>query len=139
MMTISTKGRYGLRLLLDLAEHREDGYIALKDIAERQNVSKKYLEQIVPVYTSAGILKTVRGAQGGYMLAKAPEECTVGEILRFTEGDLVPVPCANPDAVDCDRVDGCITVVIWQGLYQTINSYLDTLTLADVLEQFHSR
>lgn len=96
-MKISTKGRYALRMLLDLAEHQNCGYIALKDIAERQGISKKYLEQIIPMYNRSGILKTERGSHGGYQLAKAPETLTVGEILRFTEGDLAPVSCAGEE------------------------------------------
>lgn len=89
-MKISTKGRYALRMLLDLAEHQQCGYIALKDIAERQNISKKYLEQIIPVFNNSDILKTSRGAQGGYRLAKSPDQYTLGEILRLTEGSLAP-------------------------------------------------
>ena len=92
-MTISTKGRYALRMMIDLAEHANNGYVSLKDIAERQNISKKYLEQIISAFKSTGILKTGRGAHGGYMLAKSPDKYTVGEILRVTEGSLSPVPC----------------------------------------------
>lgn len=90
-MKISTKGRYALRMLLDLAEHREDGYIALKDIAERQGISKKYLEQIVPILNRSDLLRTNRGNQGGYMLVKTPDQYTVGEILQLTEGSFAPV------------------------------------------------
>ena len=113
-MKISTKGRYALRMLLDLAEHRQCGYIALKDIAERQNISKKYLEQIIPMFNNSGILKTSRGAQGGYQLAKSPDSYTLGEILRLTEGSLAPILCAEQEppltevgsnhAVACHRV-----------------------------------
>ena len=97
-MKISTKGRYALRMLLDLAEHQNCGYIALKDIAERQNISKKYLEQIIPIFNKSDILKTVRGSQGGYQLSKTPDKYTVGDILRLTEVSLAPVSCAEGGA-----------------------------------------
>ena len=121
-MKISTKGRYALRMLLDLAEHQNCGYIALKDIAERQGISKKYLEQIIPMYNRSGILKTERGSQGGYRLAKAPETLTVGEILRFTEGDLAPVACAGEETPVCTRSADCAVLPVWQGLYKVIIS-----------------
>ena len=113
-MKISTKGRYALRMLLDLAEHQEDGFIALKDIAERQHISKKYLEQIIPVFNKSEILLANRGYQGGYRLAKSPEHYTVGDILRLTEGSLAPVAC--------------------KGLYKAITDYLDSITLRDILD-----
>ena len=100
-MKISTKGRYALRMMVDLAEHQNGEYISLKDIAQRQEVSKKYLEQIVPILNKSGFLKTNRGYQGGYMLSKPPRQYTVGDILRLTEGDLAPVPCAAQDPADC--------------------------------------
>ena len=134
-MKISTKGRYALRMLLDLAEHRECGFIALKDIAERQNISKKYLEQIIPAFTKSDILQTTRGSQGGYMLARSPEQCTVGEILRLTEGSLAPVVCAEQSPVACDRSADCPTLPVWQGLSKVINEYLDSITLQDLLDQ----
>lgn len=134
-MKISTKGRYALRMLLDLAQHREKEYIPLKDIAERQNVSKKYLEQIVPVLNKSDMLQTNRGYQGGYRLAKPPEEYTVGEILRLTEGDLAPVACLAHDSDRCQREEECITLPVWQGLYRVITEYLDGITLQDILEQ----
>lgn len=138
-MKISTKGRYALRMLIDLAEHREDGYIALKDIAERQNISKKYLEQIVPVLNRSDILKTNRGYQGGYMLAKSPNKYTVGMILRLTEGSLAPVPCVDQNPVECERSNDCATLPIWQGLNKVINDYLDNITLQDVLDHQRER
>ena len=106
-MKISTKGRYALRMLLDLAEHQQCGYIALKDIAERQNISKKYLEQIIPVFNNSDILKTSRGAQGGYRLAKSPDQYTLGEILRLTEGSLAPILCAEQEPAECTRSEDC--------------------------------
>ena len=108
-MKISTKGRYALRMLLDLAEQREQGFVALKEIAQRQNISKKYLEQIVPILNRAKVLKTNRGYQGGYQLAKAPDQYTVGMILRLTEGSLAPVACVEQDPVDCPRSVDCPT------------------------------
>ena len=132
-MKISTKGRYALRMLLDLAEHRSDGYIALKDIAERQEISKKYLEQIVPILNRSDILKTNRGYQGGYMLAKDPEQNTVGDILRLTEGSLAPVFCAECPG-DCKRSADCPTLPVWQGLYKVMTEYLDGITLQDILD-----
>ena len=135
-MKISTKGRYALRMLLDLAEHRNEGYIALKDIAERQHISKKYLEQIVPVLNRSDILRTNRGFQGGYKLAKSPEEYTVGSILRLTEGSLAPVACLDCEPNECMRAQECITLPVWQGLYKTICDYLDNITLQDILNNF---
>lgn len=138
-MKISTKGRYALRMLIDLAEHREDGYIALKDIAERQNVSKKYLEQIVPIVNRSNILKTNRGYQGGYMLADTPDKYTVGMILRLTEGSLAPVPCVESEPNECARSATCPTLPIWQGLNRVINEYLDSITLQDIINSQKER
>lgn len=133
-MKISTKGRYALRMLLDLAEHQGDGYIALKDIAQRQEISKKYLEQIVPILNRAEILKTNRGFQGGYRLAKSPEKLTAGDILRATEGNLAPVACLDGDEIDCPRSEHCPTLPLWQGLSKVINEYLGSVTLQDLIE-----
>lgn len=114
-MKISTKGRYALRMLLDLAQHQNDGYVALKDIARRQNVSKKYLEQIVPMLNKSDILLASRGFQGGYRLAQSPDKYTVGMILRITEGSLAPVACLDHDPVLCDRSADCITLPCGRG------------------------
>lgn len=133
-MKISTKGRYALRMLLELALHQEDGFIALKDIAERQSISKKYLEQIVPLLSRAGLLKTNRGYQGGYMLAKSPDAYTVGEILRVTEGNLAPIPCLEHPENACARAEQCMTLYVWEGLYKTINEYVDGITLQDIMD-----
>lgn len=134
-MKISTKGRYALRMLLDLAEHSDNGFIALKDIAERQGISKKYLEQIVPVLNKSDILLTNRGFQGGYKLAQAPEKYTIGKILRLTEGSLVPVACLEQTPNRCERCNECATLPIWQGLSRVINDYLDNITLQDLLDR----
>lgn len=138
-MKISTKGRYALRMMLDLAEHQGDGYIALKDIAERQNVSKKYLEQIVPILNKADILNTNRGYQGGYRLARTPDQYTVGDILRITEGSISPVACLDKNPVECERAAECATLPVWQGLYKVIADYLDGITLQDILDKQHDR
>lgn len=134
-MKISTKGRYALRMLLDLSEHRDDGYIALKDIANRQGISKKYLEQIVPILNRSDLLRTNRGNQGGYMLAKSPDKYTVGEVLRLTEGGFAPVSCVGSHPEECARSAECPTLPVWQGLYQVINEYLDGITLQDIIDQ----
>ena len=138
-MKISTKGRYALRMMLDLAEHQGDGYIALKDIAKRQNVSKKYLEQIVPILNKADILNTNRGYQGGYRLARTPDQYTAGDILRITEGSISPVACLDKNPVECERAAECATLPVWQGLYKVITDYLDGITLQDILDKQHDR
>ena len=125
-MKISTKGRYALRLMVDLAEHINNGYISLKDIAERQNISKKYLEQIIPSLTRAQLVNTVRGAQGGYKLAKQASKITVGDILRETEGIFT---------VDDDSEDTQSSICfVWKGLADTVNKYLDSITIQDILD-----
>lgn len=138
-MKISTKGRYALRMLLDLAERQNCGFIALKDIAERQNISKKYLEQIIPIFNKSGILKTTRGSQGGYQLAKTPDKYTVGDILRLTEGSLSPISCVEEEPAACERSGDCAMLPVWQGLYKVINEYLDSITLQDIMEQQRER
>ena len=129
-MKISTKGRYALRMLLDLAEHQNCGVIALKDIANRQGISKKYLEQIIPIFNKSGILKTVRGSQGGYMLSVSPDKCTVGDILRLTEGALSPVSYDE----ELQGEDFAI-LSVWNGLYDAVNTYLDGISLQDILDK----
>ena len=126
-------------MLADLAEHGGNGYVALKDIAERQQISKKYLEQIVPLLSRSGILRTNRGFQGGYQLARTPDKCTVGEVLRLTEGSLAPVDCLLSDPAGCERSADCATLPVWQGLYKVVNEYLDGITLQDILDQKNRR
>ena len=135
-MKISTKGRYSLRMLLDLAEHMNQGFVSLKDISERQNISKKYLEQLVTLLNRPDILRTNRGNKGGYMLAKEPSRYTVGQILRITEGGLCPVSCMEDDPNRCARRVFCKTLPVWQGLEKVINNYLDSITLKDILDNF---
>ena len=138
-MKISTKGRYALRMLIDLAEHKENGYISLKDIAKRQQISKKYLEQIIPIFNHTGMLLTNRGAQGGYKLARKPEQYTVAEVLRLTEGSIAPVACLDQDPNECERSAECVTLPIWQGLYDVITEYLEGITLQDILDKEQER
>lgn len=134
-MKISTKGRYALRLLIDLAEHADEGAISLKDIAKRQGISKKYLEQIVPILNRADLLHTSRGYQGGYRLAKSASECTVGEVLRLTEGNLAPVACLDKSPNQCERYSQCPTISVWEGLHKVVNEYLDSITIQDLLSK----
>ena len=122
--------------MVDLTLHANGDYIALKDISERQNISIKYLEQIVSVLGKAGMLKSVRGPQGGYKLAKDPSEYTAGDILRITEGNLAPIPCLENEENDCDRISQCATLDFWKGLYDTVNSYVDGVTLQELAERF---
>ena len=132
-LKISTKGRYALRLMLDLALCEGDKYIALKDVAQRQGISVKYLEQIISVLSHAGFVRSVRGTGGGYMLAKAPEEYTVGMILRLTEGSLAPVACLEDEVNACPRAQECVTLSVWEKLYAAINGVVDNITLADLV------
>lgn len=134
-MKISTKGRYALRMVTDLAEHQNESFVSLKDIAERQNISKKYLEQIVPMLSSSGILRTTRGNKGGYMLAKPACDLTVGDILRAAEGTLAPVSCLEYEPNDCSRANECATLFIWKGLYKAVSDYLDSITIQDIVDR----
>lgn len=134
-MKISTKGRYAIRMMLDLAQHQSEGFIALKDIAKRQDISKKYLEQIVPMLSKSDFLKTNRGYMGGYMLSHAPAKYTIGDILRVTEGSLAPVQCAEQSPIECTRSADCATLPLWKGLYRVISEYLDSITLQDLLDK----
>lgn len=131
-MRISTKGRYALRLMLDLALYDNGACISLRDISARQNVSVKYLEQIVVILARAGFVKSVRGPQGGYRLARHPRDYTAGEILRLIEGSLAPVPCLEDDSNLCPRSADCATVVLWSRLNQAINGVVDGMTLEDL-------
>ncbi len=134
-MRISTRGRYALRMMLDLALHNSGEYITLKDISARQEVSVKYLEQIVSVLSKAGMLKSVRGPSGGYKLTKSPEQYTVGDILRVTEGSLAPVACLDSPQNDCPRAETCATLGFWQELYDAVRGVVDKTTLADLADR----
>ena len=133
-MRISTKGRYAMCVMLDLAEHYREGPVALKDIASRQNISKKYLEQIVSLLNRPDILKTTRGAQGGYMLARTPDKYTAAEILKLSEGSLAPVPNLEDPSEAAAAADYQL-LPIWQGLYNAVNGYLEGITLQDILDR----
>lgn len=135
-MKLSARSSYALRMLVDLAERRDQGYISLKEISERQGISKKYLEQIVPLLNASDVLRANRGPRGGYMLAKDPQEYTVGEILRITEGSLAPVGCVD---FGCERSSDCATLPIWKGLSEVISEYLDGFTLQDIVDQQRER
>lgn len=133
-MKISTKGRYALRLMLDIAENATERPVSIRDVAARQEISDKYLEQIISLLNGAGYVRSVRGPQGGYMLRRKPEEYTVGMILRLTEGTLSPVPCVEEDALPCERSEGCATIKLWRKLNDAISSVVDNVTLADLME-----
>ncbi|MBE7719478.1 RrF2 family transcriptional regulator [Lacrimispora indolis] len=134
-MKISTRGRYSLRMMIDLAEHYNDDFIALKDISERQSISKKYLEQIVPFLNRSNLLTTYRGHMGGYKLARHPSKITIGDILLSSEGSLNPVSCMDNDPNVCTRQEDCMTLPIWQGLSEVIADYLNGITLQDILDR----
>lgn len=137
-MKISTKGRYALRLMLDLAIHSEGSAVPLRDVAHRQEISDKYLEQIVTQLSRAGLVRSVRGAGGGYLLTRTPEGYTVGEILRVLEGSLAPVSCA--DGVGCcERADRCVTVEVWREIQAAVDGVVDHLTLADLVRRYHQK
>ena len=133
-MKISTKGRYALRMMVDIAEHQKDGYVTLKDVALRQGISKKYLEQIALHISQAGMLRAVRGYQGGYMLARPATEYSVDSILQVVEGSMAPVSCLEQYPNACERCEICKTLPVWQGLQNLINDYLKGITLEDIVE-----
>lgn len=133
-MKISTKGRYALRLMLDLALNNTGGPVRIKDIASRQEISDKYLEQIISVLNKAGYVRSLRGPQGGYKLARDPKEYTVGMILRLTEGSLAPVACLEDEENLCSRQDECATLILWEKLYDAIKDVVDAYTLADLVD-----
>ena len=137
-MKISTKGRYALRMMIDLAQHKDGGYVALKDIAERQQISKKYLEQIIPLLSRSELLRANRGFQGGYMLARPADKITLAEILTLTEGSLAPVSCLERPENDCPRAAECMTLPVWKGLYDVILNYLEGTTLQDIIDNSRS-
>lgn len=133
-MKISTKGRYALRLMIDIAMNNEAGPVRIKDIAVRQGISDKYLEQIISILHKAGFVRSIRGPQGGYLLVKKPKEYTVGMILRLTEGSLAPVSCLEFEDNDCERQAGCATLILWKRLNDAISSVVDDITLSDLVE-----
>lgn len=132
-MMISTRGRYSLRVMIDLAEHFSDGFIPMKEIASRQGISLKYLERFVPALSKSGFIEGVQGKGGGYRLTKRPEEYTIGEILRVVEGNLAPVSCLECGAEPCAREKECRTILMWKNLQKVINEYFDGITLKDLM------
>ena len=135
-MKVSTKGRYALRLMIDLGIHDTDGkYISLKDISARQNISIKYLEQIVTPLHRAGLVRSIRGAQGGYRLSKEPERYTAGEILRAIEGSFAPIACLETETNECSNYQSCPTVGFWEGMYRVISDYVDSVTLKQLIDE----
>ena len=133
-MKISTKGRYALRTMLDLALYDQGALIPLKEISKRQGITLKYLEQVMNLLSKAGYVRSVRGAGGGYRLAKQPSEYTIGDILRVAEGSLAPVACLEDEVNQCPRNMECMTLVFWEGLADAINAYVDGITLEDLLK-----
>lgn len=138
-MKISTKGRYALRLMLDLALNEKEEPIRVKEIAVRQEISDKYLEQIISVLTKAGYVKSLRGPQGGYRLVKTPGEYTVGSILRLTEGSLSPVACLDDEVNMCERKEDCMTLPLWEKLDEAIRGVIDHVTLQDLIDWHYNK
>ena len=132
---ISTKGRYSIRILLDLAQHRNGQFIPMKDVAARQDISLKYIERLTPALKAAGLIESVHGIGGGYRLTREPEDYTLWEILLLAEGDLAPVACLQKDAKACARAAECRTLPLWQGLNKVISDYLDNITVADLMQR----
>lgn len=137
-MKLSTKGRYGLKAMVDLAIHGSEGQIALKSIAERQDISENYLEQLFATLRKAGLVKSVRGSQGGYTLSQSSESITVGEILRALEGSLTPAECVSElETMKCSKSEECITRTIWEKIRDKVNEVVDSITLADLIEDYY--
>lgn len=138
-MMISTKGRYALRVMIDLAENYGNGYIPMKEVAERQNISLKYLERILPVLTKNKLIEGVQGKGGGYRLTATPDRYRVGDILRLTEGDLAPVACLSCEADTCERAAGCKALPMWTEFYRLTNAYFDGISLSDFVKSGESK
>lgn len=134
-MMISTRGRYALRVMLDLAQHNGEGYIPMKTVAERQELSLKYIERIIPALSKNKLVEGVHGKGGGYRLSRLPQEYTVGEILRLTEGNLAPVSCLECNAETCKRADVCKTLPMWTEFHKMVNNYFDSITLEDLMKK----
>ena len=133
-MLISSKGRYALRIMLELAEHYGEAFIPMKDMAQRQGISKGYIAQIMPILSKNGLVDSIHGKGGGYLLTRPPQECTVGEILHLTEESLAPVSCLQCDAAPCERAAHCKTLPVWRKMEAITNAYIDSLTLQDILD-----
>ena len=133
-MKISTKGRYSLRVIIDLAEHRNSGYIPMKEVAARQKISLKYIEKLMPLLTKSGLVEGIHGKGGGYKLKREPEFLTVGEILRLAEGDLAPVSCLEKGAPPCEITEERRTISMWKDFYEMTNKFFDGITVADLMK-----
>lgn len=133
-MKISTRGRYAVRMMIDLAMNQSATPVSLKEIAKRQEISVKYMEQIMSVFAKAGLVRSIRGSGGGYQLTKKPEDYTVGMILRLTEGSLAPVPCAVEQENQCERIGNCVTVKIWKKINDAVCEVVDGITLQDLMQ-----
>lgn len=137
---VSTKGRYGLRAIVDLAVNEKDGQVSLKSVAERQDLSENYLEQLFSSLKKSGLVKSIRGAQGGYLLAKPAEKITVGDVLRSLEGTLCPVDCIDLEMPSgCDKADYCVTAPVWAKLRDKINEVVDSITIADLVLDYKNK
>jgi len=134
-MIVSTRGRYAIRVMLDLAVHSEDGYIPMKQVAERQDISLKYLEKIMPLFVKEKMVEGVHGKGGGYKLTRAPKDYNMGEIVRLTEGTLAPVACLECNAPACEKKEGCLTLPMWSKLNDLVNNFFDEITLDDLLNK----
>ncbi|NLI21086.1 MAG: Rrf2 family transcriptional regulator [Clostridiales bacterium] len=134
-MKISSRGRYALRFMIDLAQHRQVDAVTLREVSQRQEISTKYLEQIVTLLNRSGLIRSVRGNQGGYLLARDPKAYTAGDILRAVEGELLPVACLENNPNLCRRHDACNTLRFWEGLYHVVNQYVDGITLQEMADQ----
>ena len=132
-MNVTSKGRYALRVMVDLAQHREDGFVSLKTVAERQGISMKYLEMIVGHLKKAELVESTRGKEGGYRLCREASAYSVGEILHSIEDNLAPVSCIRDGSITCDHAELCLTIPMWKELDEITNSYLESITLADLL------
>ena len=133
-MKVSTKGRYAIRFMLDLALHNTGEPVRIKDVSARQEISDKYLEQVVAMLNKAGFVRSIRGPQGGFVFTRDPKDYTMGQILRLTEGDMVPVACLADEVNQCDRADSCVTLHFWKRLDDAISDVIDHTTLADLVE-----
>ena len=131
---VSTRGRYALRVIIDLAENSGNGHVPMREVAERQGLSLKYLERILPLLVSANLVEGIHGKGGGYRLSKDPSKISVGEVLRITEGDIAPVACLENNAVECEHINDCRTLPVWKGLNDRINEYLDSVSIADLMK-----
>ena len=138
-MKISTKGRYALRLMLDLAINGNGEYISIKSVSQRQNISEKYLEQIIKMLSKQNLVESTRGAQGGYRLTREPKDYTVGEILRVAEGSLAPVICLEGEENTCERCTDCITIEFWQRILDAVNDVVDSITLQYLVDKHNEK